>query len=67
MGMTFFRGMAGDHRHLSVLPGTYPSGQRWFLPVSATLLRNYRCAVSRDERHCAASASHSGRTKGATL
>src|SRR5260370_41928205 len=31
--------------HLSVLPGTYPSGQR--------------C--------CAASASHSGRTKGATL
>jgi len=27
--------------------------QRWFLPVSATLLRSYRCAVSRDERHCA--------------
>src|SRR5258708_8958312 len=34
---------AGDHWHLSVLPGTYPSGQR--------------C--------CAASASHSGKTKGA--
>jgi len=34
--------------------GTYPSCQRWFLPVSATLLRSYRCAVSRDERHCAA-------------
>jgi len=26
--------------HLSVSAGTYPSGQRWFLPVSATLLRN---------------------------
>ena len=26
--------------------GTYPSHQRWFLPVSATLLRSYRCAVS---------------------
>jgi hypothetical protein len=24
------------------------------LPVSATLLRSYRFAVSRDERHCAA-------------
>ena len=34
--------------------GTYPSHQRWFLPVSATLLRSYRYAVSRDERHCAA-------------
>src|SRR5258708_28260932 len=34
--------------------GTYPSCQRWFLPVSATRLRRYRCAVSRDERHCAA-------------
>src|SRR5258708_4008227 len=34
--------------------GTNPSHQRWFLPVSATLLRSYRCAVSRDERHCAA-------------
>src|SRR5260370_41010860 len=34
---------AGDHWHLSVLPGTYPSGQR--------------C--------CAASAAHSGKTKGA--
>src|SRR5260221_8455720 len=44
--------------------GTNPSHQRWFLPVSATRLRRYRCAVSRDERHCAASASHSGETKG---
>src|SRR5258708_1983088 len=44
--------------------GTYPSHQRWFLPVSATLLRSYRYAVSRDERHCAASASHSGETQG---
>ena len=25
--------------NLSVSAGTYPSGQRWFLPVSATLLR----------------------------
>jgi len=24
---------------LPVSAGTYPSGQRWFLPVSATLLR----------------------------
>ncbi len=44
--------------------GTNPSHQRWFLPVSATRLRRYRCAVSRDERHCAASASHSGETQG---
>ena len=38
--------------------------QRWFLPVSATLLRSYRCAVSRDERHCAATAARSAETKG---
>jgi hypothetical protein len=37
--------------------GTYPSCQRWFLPVSAgTYPSGQRC--------CAASASHSGRTKG---
>jgi hypothetical protein len=37
--------------------GTYPSHQRWFLPVSAgTYPSGQRC--------CAASASHSGRTKG---
>src|SRR6266436_8332216 len=44
--------------------GTNPSHQRWFLPVSATRLRRYSFAVSRDERHCAASASHSGETQG---
>jgi hypothetical protein len=66
-GSLCFRGTAGDHWHLSVLPGTYPSWQRGFLPVSATRLRRYRCAVSQDERSnaaSAASASHSGRTKG---
>ena len=26
----------------------------WHLSVLATRLRRYRCAVSRDERHCAA-------------
>jgi len=40
-----------DRLHVA---GTNPSHQRWFLPVSATRLRRYRCAVSRDERHCAA-------------
>ncbi len=48
--------------------GTNPSHQRWFLPVSATRLRRYRCAVSRDERHCAvltrSANAASGRTKG---
>jgi hypothetical protein len=44
--------------------GTYPSRQRWFLPVPPTLLRSYRCAVSRNERHCAASAPHSDEMKG---
>jgi hypothetical protein len=36
----------------------------WFLPVPPTLLRSYRCAVSRNERHCAASAPHSDEMKG---
>src|SRR5260370_24221448 len=42
----------------------------WHLSVRPTLLRSYRCAVSRDERHCAASkevwgtsAEHSGETQ----
>src|SRR5216683_548903 len=47
LGVIFHRGDAG----------TYPSHQRWFLPVSAgTYPSGQRC--------CAASASHSGRTKG---
>ena len=33
--------------------GTYPSCQRRFLSVPPTLLRSYRCAVSRNERHYA--------------
>ena len=47
----------------------------WFLPVPPTLLRSYptgqvkrkessRFAVSRNERHCAASAPHSDEMKG---
>src|SRR6266852_7326658 len=43
-----------DRLHVA---GTNPSHQRWFLPVSAgTYPSGQRC--------CAASASHSGRTKG---
>src|SRR5216683_2510579 len=34
------------------------------LSVSPTRLRRYCCAVSRDERHCAATASRSGETQG---
>src|SRR5713226_6325529 len=34
------------------------------LSVSPTRLRRYCCAVRRDERHCAATASRSGETQG---
>src|SRR5713101_5936675 len=44
--------------------GTYPSRQRRFLSVPPTLLRSYRFAVSRNERHCASTASQSGQMQG---
>ncbi len=40
--------------HLALRAQPRRKEQRWFLPVSATRLRRYRYAVSRDERHCAA-------------
>src|SRR5260221_4977542 len=50
-------GATRSHPHHRATTGTYPSCQRWFLPVSAgTYPSGQRC--------CAASASHSGRTKG---
>src|SRR5258706_7618796 len=50
-------GATRSHPQHRATTGTYPSCQRWFLPVSAgTYPSGQRC--------CAASASHSGRTKG---
>src|SRR6266851_2552220 len=62
LGSTANRGLRVSYHRGDA--GTNPSHQRWFLPVSATRLRRYRCAVSRDERHCAATASRSGETQG---
>src|SRR5260221_11529700 len=50
-------GATRSHPQHRATTGTYPSCQRWFLPVSAgTYPSGQRC--------CAASAAHSGRTKG---